>query len=90
MDGTRDSHTKWSKSERERQMSYDIIYIWNLIYGMNESFYKKETHGPEEQTCGCQWGGRGMDWEFGVNRCKLFHLEWVSNEILLYNTGNYI
>ena len=28
-----------------------------------------------------------MDWESGVNRCKLLHLEWVSNEILLYSTG---
>ena len=31
-----------------------------------------------------------MDWEFGVRRCKLFHLEWMSNEVLLYGTGNYI
>ena len=31
MDGTRDSHTEWSKSERERQMPYDITDIWNLI-----------------------------------------------------------
>ena len=35
-------------------------------------------------------GERGMDWEFGVNRCKLLPLEWISNEILLYSTGNYI
>ena len=20
-----------------------------------------------------------MDWEFGVGRCKLFYLEWISN-----------
>ena len=31
-----------------------------------------------------------MDWELGVSRCKLVHLEWISNEILLYNTRNYI
>ena len=35
-------------------------------------------------------GGNGMDWEFGVSRCKLLHLEWISNEILLYSTGNYV
>ena len=34
-------------------------------------------------------GGDGMDWESGVRRCKLFHLEWISNEVLLYSTGNY-
>ena len=31
MDGPRDYHTKQSKSYRERQISYDITYTWNLI-----------------------------------------------------------
>ena len=35
-------------------------------------------------------GGSGMDVEFGVGRCKLSHLEWISNEVLLYSTGTYI
>ena len=26
-----DYHTKWSKSDRERQISYDNTYMWNLI-----------------------------------------------------------
>ena len=26
--------------------------------------------------------------EFGVSRCKLLHLEGISNEILQYSTGN--
>ena len=30
MDGPRDYYTKWSKSERESQISYDITYMWNL------------------------------------------------------------
>ena len=30
MDGPRDCHTEWSKSDRERQISYDITYTWNL------------------------------------------------------------
>ena len=46
----------------------------------------------EKRLCGCQWGGgeSGMEWEFGVSRCKLLHLEWISNEVLVYSTGNYI
>ena len=28
-----------------------------------------------------------MDWEFGVGRYELLHLEWISDEILLYSTG---
>ena len=36
-------------------------------------------------------GGRNrMDWEFGVSGCKLLHLEWISNELLLYSTGSYV
>ena len=31
MDGLRDYHSKGSKSHRERQMSYDITHMWNLI-----------------------------------------------------------
>ena len=27
MDESRDCHTKWSKSDREEQMSYDITYM---------------------------------------------------------------
>ena len=59
---------------------------------MNQSTEKKQTHGHGEQTCGCQGVGRGsgMDWEFGVSRCELLHLEWISNETLPYSTGNCI
>ena len=41
---------------------------------------------------GCQedGGGSRRAWEFGVSRCKLLHVELISNEILLYGTGNYI
>ena len=52
---------------------------------------KKKSH-TKKQTCGCQGGGRGTgrDWEFVVNRLKLLYLEWISSELLLYSTGNYI
>ena len=43
MDGPRDYHTKWSKSERERKMPYDVTYMWNLKYDTNEYIYKAET-----------------------------------------------
>ena len=30
-----------------------------------------------------------MDWEFRVSRCKLLHLEWINNNVLLlHSTGN--
>ena len=68
MHGTRDS--KWSKSGRERQIPYDITYIWNLIYGTNGPFHRKETPGFLEQTCGCK--GEGREWSgLGVRLIKI-------------------
>ena len=32
-----------SKSERERQILYDITYMWNLKYDTDELFYETET-----------------------------------------------
>ena len=61
MNGTRDSPTKFSKSERERQIPYNITYIWNLIYNANEPFHKKETHGLGGQTHDSRGWGSGMD-----------------------------
>ena len=43
MDGPRDYQTKWSKSERQRQISYDIVYMLNLKYDTNELIYETET-----------------------------------------------
>ena len=43
MDGPGDYHTKWSKSERERQTPYDITYVWNLKYDTTELTFKTET-----------------------------------------------
>ena len=50
MDATRDCHTKLSKSERERQIPYDINYMWNLKYDTNEHIYKTETHSQTQRT----------------------------------------
>ena len=93
MDRPRDYHTKQSKSE-EKQIPYDVTYMWILKYGTNELIYETETE-PQTQRTDLwlpreSWGGRGMDWEFGVGRRKLLHLEWIHNKVLLYSTGNYI
>ena len=36
MDAAKDFHIKWSKSERERQIPYDITYMWDLKDNTNE------------------------------------------------------
>ena len=44
MDGPRDYHTKWSKSDRETQISCDITHMRNLIFknDINELIYKTD------------------------------------------------
>ena len=32
-----------SKSERKRQIPYDVVYTWSLKYGTNKPIFKTET-----------------------------------------------
>ena len=47
MDAPKDYHTKWSKSERERQIPYDITYMENLKYDTNAPIYETGKDSPE-------------------------------------------
>ena len=51
MDGPRDDHTKWSHSDRERQISYVITYTWNLKKNdTNELIYKTDIDSQIQKT----------------------------------------
>ena len=43
MDGPRDCHTEWSKSDRERQISYAIAYIWNIKKGYKWTYLQNNN-----------------------------------------------
>ena len=34
----------------------------------------------------------GREWvgQFGVSGCKLLHLDWIGNEVLLYSPGSHV
>ena len=56
IDRHRESHTKWSNSDREGETLYDIPYMWNLKWnGTNQLTKQRETHRVREQT----WFPRG-------------------------------
>ena len=60
MDGARDYHTKWNKSEKE--ISYDITYMWNLKKkDTNELIYKTETDWQAQKTTIITKGEMGME-----------------------------
>ena len=90
-DGLRDYHTTWSKSDRERQI-YDITYKWNLnkwhkwIYLQNRDRLI-DLENEHMVTRGEGWE-RGTDWEFGMDTYTLLYLKCITNQDLLYSTGN--
>ena len=59
---------------------------------MNISTKQKQTHKQRTDL----WLPRGkrdkggINWEFGVIRCKLLYREWINNKVLVYSAGNYI
>ena len=77
---------------KRRQIPYDITYGWNLKYGTNDPICKTETNSRTWRTDlrlpRGRAGGSGMDGGFGISRCNLLHLERISNEVLLFSTGN--
>ena len=78
------------KSERERQIPYDITYIWNLKYGTNDPISKqKQITDMKSRLVSARRDGR-MDREFRGGKCKVLYLEWINNGVLLYSTGNYV
>ena len=62
-----------------------VFNEWTYLWNGNRLRLREQLHG-------CQWSGgqEGVDWEFWISRCKLSYIEWISNKVLLYSTGNYI
>ena len=59
MDGPRDYHTKWSKSDRERQIYHLYVESNKKMIQMNLFTRQKQTHSSRNQTYGYQRGNMG-------------------------------
>ena len=69
--GCGEYYAKWNKSNRERQISCDFTYMWNLKNKINEQSKWKQTHRYGEQTGDCQLkGGLLGDWMKNVKGPK--------------------
>ena len=77
MDATRDSHTKWRKSERERQIPYDIMYVQNLKYGtnLNLSAEQKQTN-MENRLVIAKGEGKGEGWTGSLGSVDAKYYIW--------------
>ena len=59
---------------------------------VNLSAKQKQTHRCVKKTdwwLPSGWGW-GLDWGYGVNRCKPLYKRCINKKILLYSTGKYI
>ena len=83
VDGSRDSHTEWSKSEREKQISYINAYTWNLekcyrwtsLQGRNRD---TDVENKRVDTKGGKGGG-GMNWKIGADIYTLTNMYKIDN-----------
>ena len=80
MGGPRDYHTKWSKSDSGRQISYDITHMWTLIlkkrykwtYLQNRNRLT-DIENKHMVTKGETWC-RGINQEHGINIHTLLYI----------------
>ena len=72
MGGPRDCHTEWSTTEREKQISYVNMHMWNLETCIDNLICKAEKDTDIENKCKDTEGVRGeMSWEIGTDICIL-------------------
>ena len=79
------------KSDKEREIPYDIRYMWNLKYDTNEHSYKAETDSQTQRTelwlSRGRKGWEGKDCESGISTCKLLYR---MDKHLWYSTGTIV
>ena len=67
---------RFTLAEIERQITYDITYMWNLKEDRNKSYLanRNKITNIENRSVVAKGEGSGggwMDWEFGISRFKL-------------------
>ena len=97
VDGSRDCHTEWSKSEREKHILCIDAYMWNLekwyrwtgLHGRN---WDTDVENKRTDTKGGKWwgggGGVGMNWAIGIDMYTLMCIKLMTNKNPLYKKIN--
>ena len=86
MHGLRVYHAKHTISKRERQIPYNIIYMWNLKYTQINLSMKLTDIDKKNWICQGRMSRGGSNWKFGISRYKLLYIGWINNNVLLYKT----
>ena len=60
MDELGGHYAKWNKSDRERLILYDLIYMWNLKTKTNQDHrYRRQIDGCQRDWGKSEWNGKG-------------------------------
>ena len=84
-------HTEWSKSDKERQASYGIVYcgIYKIWYKRTYLQNRNRNIDVENKFMVIRGkGGGGMIWGFGIDIYTLVYMKEITNKDLLYSTEN--
>ena len=75
MDGPGDYHTKWIKSDKERQAWYDCLYVALIQKMMQMNLLPKRNNltDPANKFMARKVGS-GINWEFGNNTYTFLYL----------------
>ena len=57
---------------------------------MSLSTNQKQIHRHRDQICGCQGAGGQINWELGISRSKLLHIDWLNNRVPLDHTEPHV
>lgn len=61
--------------------------MWNL--SMKQTDTDSQTTENKGSCQGEGVRGSGIEWKFGISRCKLECVRWINDKVLMYSTGNY-
>ena len=77
MDGPRECHAQWSKSEREKQISHINVYMWNLEKWYRQPYLQNRdanvenkcmaTRGEREELGDWKWHIYTIDAMYGID-----------------------
>ena len=71
------TNTVWYHLYMESKIWHKRTYLWN----------RNRLTDIEVKLVVAKGEKGGVDWEFGVGRCKLLLIEWINTKILLYSIG---
>ena len=74
VDGPRDCHTEWSKSEREKQILYINTYMWNLEKWYGWSYLQSRNRDTDVENKYIDTKGEGG--VGGIGRLGLTHIHY--------------